>query len=244
MTIPVDKLTNLVNLTPALTTINKQTSSKKINITHIHRPGCGLAKRQFQYSAREHFQGVSHRHGAQLLNGHDRILFSFRRRRLFKYGQRPLHRPYCLVQNKWLKASSNAFVGETLYHVRWKGFLTSNNTWEPIAKLRCLHVFACHKKNKIGPGPHINESVDCGISQINGNAGPDKTETIPSFVDDVADLRLNWDRRLYRVKLYRSPDDEEYTWKPTKNLSRSKILSYYNSRKLDVPSDIDLAIDG
>lgn len=63
------------------------------------------------------------------------------------------------------------------------------------------------------------------------------------MIDNVVGLCLNGDKRVHRIKWYSSANDEKYAFETTKNSARSKILSYYMSGKLDVPSDIDFAID-
>ena len=71
-------------------------------------------------------------------------------------------------------------------------------------------------------------------------------------IDDIISHMVNKSRRhqyankgetLYRVRWYGFEADDD-TWEPIKHLPRSKVLSYFRRKDLEIPEDINKAIDG
>ena len=71
-------------------------------------------------------------------------------------------------------------------------------------------------------------------------------------IDDIISHMVNKSRRhqyankgetLYRVRWYGFEADDD-TWEPIKHLPRSKVLSYFRRKDLEIPEDIDKAING
>lgn len=95
------------------------------------------------------------------------------------------------------------------------------------------------------------EKVTHECNETNHNKGKNEAPTEVFVIDEVVDHNINQGPRhryskageaLYRVRWYGyQPDDD--TWESTGQLPRSKILSYYWSRKLPIPDTIDQADD-
>ena len=67
-----------------------------------------------------------------------------------------------IVSNKINSSSSHAHfkLGEVLYRVRGKGYLSSKDTWEPIVNLMRIHVVDYHKRKWLNIPKNINATID------------------------------------------------------------------------------------
>ena len=63
------------------------------------------------------------------------------------------------------KRHPNSKVGDTLYRVRWVGYDSKEDTWEPLPKLTRSHVIIYHEKRNIPLPKNINASIEDADSE-------------------------------------------------------------------------------
>ena len=58
------------------------------------------------------------------------------------------------------KAHANAKDGDKLYRVRWDGYDSKDDTWEPLPNLTRSHMIRYHEKCNLTLPSNINASID------------------------------------------------------------------------------------
>ena len=93
--------------------------------------------------------------------------------------------------------AQNAKDGDTLYRVRWVGYDSKDDTWEPLPSLTCSHVIRYHEKFNLPLPSNINASIDDAsteTSHANNSKINNPTAKQPANarrVNDVIEKLLN-----------------------------------------------------